>query len=379
MDEPLHPSSLSEILDRTAQIYRERFLVFLGIAVVPTAVLLAGAGVVILAALRLGPNGAAPASTVKAAILGVTLVAGLLLVALPALLGATSLATAAVSHAAARTFFGQSITIRDSYKAVWRRGWRYVGLFVFEILVIWVVPFGAWFVAILLSAGLGAVLQSSGMGDAGALLFLAGLLVVAALVTYGFWMALRLSLAFPACVVEQIGAWDAVRRSSTLTRGTRGRILLLYLLGVALSWLLSLAITIPLAILIALLTGPNTPQHAQTTGMITIFVIYGAGFAVQALTRPVYGIALILFYYDQRIRQEGFDIEWMMLRAGLVVPQAPQPETAWQPVAATASEPPETPPETPAEPAGNAAPESTNPGHAEQTPASDTTDLGETS
>jgi hypothetical protein len=205
--------------------------------------------------------------------------------------------------------------------------------------------------------------------------------VVAALVTYGFWMALRLSLAFPACVVEQIGVWDAVRRSSTLTRGTRGRILLLYLLGVALSWLLSLAITIPLAILIALLTGANTPQHAQTTGMITIFVIYGAGFAVQALTRPVYGIALILFYYDQRIRQEGFDIEWMMMRAGLVVPQAPQPGTDTLPSAvaeaSTAEE--ETRLNMQPEPAGDPAPDSTNPDHAEQTPASDTTDLGETS
>jgi hypothetical protein len=36
----------------------------------------------------------------------------------------------------------------------------------------------------------------------------------------------------------------------------------------------------------------------------------------------VYGIALMLFYYDQRIRQEAFDIEWMMLKAGLVVPAA---------------------------------------------------------
>jgi hypothetical protein len=55
-----------------------------------------------------------------------------------------------------------------------------------------------------------------------------------------------------------------------------------------------------------------------------LIVAYGAAFAVQALTRPVYGIALTLFYYDQRIRQEAFDIEWMMLQAGLVVPQPGQ-------------------------------------------------------
>jgi hypothetical protein len=32
---------------------------------------------------------------------------------------------------------------------------------------------------------------------------------------------------------------------------------------------------------------------------------------------PVYAIALVLFYYDQRVRQEGFDIEMLMRQAGM--------------------------------------------------------------
>ena len=47
-------------------------------------------------------------------------------------------------------------------------------------------------------------------------------------------------------------------------------------------------------------------------------------FAVQALVRPVYGIALSIFYFDQRIRTEGFDIEWMMREAGLAQEPAQQ-------------------------------------------------------
>jgi hypothetical protein len=31
----------------------------------------------------------------------------------------------------------------------------------------------------------------------------------------------------------------------------------------------------------------------------------------------VYAIALVLFYYDQRVRQEGFDIEMLMRQAGM--------------------------------------------------------------
>ncbi|MGD0683209.1 MAG: hypothetical protein ABR990_14305, partial [Terracidiphilus sp.] len=35
MNEPLRPLTLGEILDRTAQLYRARFLLFLGISVIP--------------------------------------------------------------------------------------------------------------------------------------------------------------------------------------------------------------------------------------------------------------------------------------------------------------------------------------------------------
>jgi hypothetical protein len=91
--------------------------------------------------------------------------------------------------------------------------------------------------------------------------------------------------------------------------------------------LLSLGITIPLAIIAALIPAFSSTQHAQAANVVMIFIIYGASFAVQALTRPIYGIALTLFYYDQRIRQEGFDIEWLMHRAGLVAPPLHVPVT----------------------------------------------------
>ena len=327
MDEPLHPSSLSEILDRTAQIYRSRFLVFFGIAVLPTAILLVFAGVAALLIFRIAP-GSGPASVtsnVVAAITGFFV----FLIALPLLLAATALANAAMSHAAARAYLGQAINIRGSYRAVWQRGWRFIGLFTFQAVVVWVAPFAAWFILLMFSAALGAVAQSTGLSGGG-LFILSALLVVAGLITYGFWMAIRISLAFPAAVVEQIRAWDALRRSALLTQGTRGRILLLFLLGVALNWILSMAIMLPLMFLTAFLPGAHSPQHAQAAAMLMMVIVYGSAFAVQALTRPVYGISLILFYYDQRIRQEAFDIEWMMLKAGLVVPPPAHPQ--YQPV-----------------------------------------------
>jgi hypothetical protein len=244
----------------------------------------------------------------------------------PIFIAITALSTAAMCHAAARQFLGQSITIRDSYKAVWRRGWHYIGLWFLQIAAVWVLPIAAWTLIVVFSTALGALARSVDIGITQGFIVFFVLLIIAGLVTYGVWMALLLSLAFPACVVEQIGPWNALRRSSSLTRGTKGRILLLYLLGVALNWIVTIAIWLPVTLIIAFILGSSNPQRAEAIGNFAGIAIYAASFAVQALIRPVYGIALVLFYYDQRIRHEAFDIEWMMLQAGLVVPPPPQPE-----------------------------------------------------
>jgi hypothetical protein len=44
-----------------------------------------------------------------------------------------------------------------------------------------------------------------------------------------------------------------------------------------------------------------------------------ASFLVNTLIGPIYSTGLTLFYYDQRVRKEGFDIEWMMRSAGLTL------------------------------------------------------------
>ena len=120
MDERLHPSSLSEILDRTARIYRSGFIVFLGIAVPPTVLLLLFASIAAPLILRFAP-GAGSSSTPAGGFARVAS-ALLFLVALPILLALTALANAAMSHAAARACLGQPIDIRGSYGAVWQRG-----------------------------------------------------------------------------------------------------------------------------------------------------------------------------------------------------------------------------------------------------------------
>jgi uncharacterized membrane protein len=263
------------------------------------------------------------------------------LVALPVLLAAGALAAAAMNHAVSRIYLGETTTIRAAYKTVWQRGWRYIGLYLLEGLLIGGIPVVIWTVLIFLAAAGAALAGKMGMGNAegGFLVGLTVIILLVAVAGYVIWIALKLSLAFPACVVEQMGAWSAIKRSFSLSDGSKGRIFLLGLLVLVLSWLISMCVTIPLTIILELIPGVNSPQHAQTAGMAMIFILYGASFAVQTLIRPVYGIALVLFYYDQRIRKEGFDIEWMMLQAGMTPVQPQAPEAApWLPVVARQQE-----------------------------------------
>ena len=322
MNEPLRPLTLGEILDRTAQLYRSRFLLFLGISVIPTGVIVVLACIFGLCFAWWYSAALDTMSRAEFALLPIALFAALLFIALPVYLVATALAMAAMSHAVSRVHLGQTTTIRDAYKSIWHRGWRYIGLCVLEGLFVGAVPFAVYIAMIFLFIGAAAFARTAGVEDitSGALFVLIIVLVVIALIAYIFWMLIRLSMAFPACVVEQIGAWSAITRSWNLCNGTKGRIFVLYLLGMVLSWLLYLGVALPLTIILSLFISSADPQHAQAAGLVMIFIVYGVSFTVQALVRPVYGIAFVIFYYDQRIRKEGFDIEWMMLQAGLTPP-----------------------------------------------------------
>jgi hypothetical protein len=141
---------------------------------------------------------------------------------------------------------------------------------------------------------------------------------------YAIWMALRYSLAIPASVVENLKARVAIRRSIDLTRGARGRIFVLGLL-IAVIQIGLIAITqLPFFMMVF----KDIKQHAQLPVWIQIAQQF-VTFLTTSFIGPMYATGLTLFYYDQRIRKEGFDIEWMMQAAGLTVPaSSAQPDRA---------------------------------------------------
>jgi hypothetical protein len=137
----------------------------------------------------------------------------------------------------------------------------------------------------------------------------------------GALMALRYSLAMPACVVEGLTAGRSLKRSVELSKGARGRVFVLGLLVGAVRLVLGVILGLPFIAFTF-----KHPGHPLPVGLMATQQL--AGFVVNTLIGPIYATGLTLFYYDQRIRLEGYDIEWMMQGAGLTLPaELAEPET----------------------------------------------------
>ncbi|MDE3149412.1 MAG: glycerophosphoryl diester phosphodiesterase membrane domain-containing protein, partial [Acidobacteriota bacterium] len=132
---------------------------------------------------------------------------------------------------------------------------------------------------------------------------------------YTIWMGMRYALALPACVVEDLKALKALRRGVELSKGSRGRIFVLALLIGAIK--LGLALITQSFIFIAVFK-----HHGQAGPGLTVLSQVIA-FFTNTFLGPIYATGITLFYYDQRVRKEGYDIEWMMQAAGLTAPAPP--------------------------------------------------------
>ena len=358
MESNLRPLSLGEILDRTAQLYRENFVLFAGIAAV-----YAGAMLV----LNLLQIGIAELLRVLQMTRYVQLASlAFVVLILPLVFIFSGAAMAANNRAVAWVNLGQPATIRGAYLSILPRLGRYLWIMTiatFFIYLPFVLIYGAFFVLIFSFVGLkGASAHSGAAADpyAGAIVGIASILILLLsfpAIVYAIWMALRYSLAIPASVVEDLKARPALRRSVELSQGARGRILLLGLL-IAVIQIGLVLVTQSFFIAMAFKHKMVLPAWAQAAQQIV-------GFLTNSFIGPMYATGLTLFYYDQRVRKEGFDIEWMMQAAGLTVP-APAPESAAPQTAPVEQAAPvaNIEPAPPAEPTQPSAPQ--NPGTAHE-------------
>ena len=110
----------------------------------------------------------------------------------------------------------------------------------------------------------------------------------------------------PATVLEGRGVWDSIKRSFSLVKDDLGRLFLIFFVFMIYQMGISYVVAIPSIAVMATLSA-----HGQ--GQVwTNALLYLGNFVSGCLVAPLLTIALSLTYYDERVRKEAFDMQFMM-------------------------------------------------------------------
>jgi hypothetical protein len=287
----LRPLSTGEILDRTFSLYRGHFWLYVGLSALAAAVTTLGS----IARLSFLGTGQRIATGGGPKVMIISAIAAIVMAIL--YFAAYSVTQAATISAVSAVYLGHETSIGSALRTVLGHWRRYV------LIVLWQIWSAGWIaLALIMPAffiwGLGI---KSLNWVAATLTFFSILSVI-----YGVIAYIRNSLGIAASVVENLRVRAAMRRSKRLTEGHKGRIFLLLLLLYVLS-IVGAAFQMPFAIL---LVKSHAGQKIASEGLSLL-----VAFVTNSLIGPVGAIAFCLFYIDERVRKEGFDIEALMDRS----------------------------------------------------------------
>ena len=273
----LRPRYVWDIVDDAFDMYREKFALFCGIAACVAVPI--GAFTVFYTASGLSKIAAASKSDPFAAL---GFLGPLLFVTIPLSLAANVLQTGATAAAVEAQLNGRTLTFSEAYKQTFAHFWPLLGAMVMTALLVIV-------------GGCAAMI--------GAIVAVVYLHFVGQIV-----------------VIENKGAWAAIRRSTQLAGTGWGKVLgLIFLIGF-LTMLLSYGIQGIVEIVFAIIPtgGSQTAQTLQKT-----VLSQSATSLVSIFLAPVGFIASTLLYYDLRVRREGLDITYAAQETGVTL--APDP------------------------------------------------------
>lgn len=306
MDAGLRPLSTSQVLDRTFQLYKNHFVLFVGIAVVgPGLTLLAN--LILLFALG-APVVPDPKHFEGAALLSffarstINAVVGLIVLAI-----GSAIATGATVHAVSMVHLGKSTTILESYRRITSSFWRILGVIVRVFFITLGPVVGGYVALILISIGMSLALIGLGRAIAFGLGVLIGLGVLVAAAVWSVYLYCRYALAVPACVVEALPSKYAMVRSKFLSHHSVFRIFCIFLLTILLGFALTSVLQLP-AFFFA------NPFRMQAGPMSLGYLFFGqlGEFLGKTFAGPIATIAIALVYFDERVRKEAFDLQLMM-------------------------------------------------------------------
>ncbi len=311
----LRPMSLGEILDRTFQIYRSRFWVFVGIAALP-AVALMCLQIANLFWWKLRVPTLVPILGINFGYFAYTI--GQYHFYLFLLI----LGWAGSARAVTELQLGNKVSLHSAYAACLRRWRGWLGITALLWLIVLIIP-----EVVLTGLFIGIAYVSSEVAKSSAstmealLPILTGLFILA-----GCALSIRLGavflLAIPAWWTEQAGVRMILWRVRSLSQGCRWKLIFARfmpaLIGLVLNWAMSFTIRF---VVFSVARGSFNGWLFRYYVLSSTFLFSAA--VIASLVGPIFPIAITLFYYDQRIRKEGYDIEHMMAAAGLTADAVP--------------------------------------------------------
>jgi hypothetical protein len=291
----LRPLNLGDVLDGTFRLLRDHWRAFVlgvGIVVVPMA-LVSGLVSIVMFGVQPGladmlqddqalqewafGTGGVPADLGTAfAVSALAFLVSLLL---------TPLQYGAAVHIAATGYRNDAADAMASLRAAGRRYWGLLG----ATFLLWLVPFLIFLAPVVLIL-VGGVAGSNSLAIIGTL----GLLVSAVIALIA---AVRIMVAVPALMIEHLGPAQAVRRSNMLIQGKTGlalgTIIVVYLITFVIGWVLAWPFQA-----IGSAIGAGAGVALGIVGQMVSTVV----------TTTLLGAALVLIYFDRRVRKEGYDL-----------------------------------------------------------------------
>lgn len=292
----LRPLTLAELLDRSFSTYKRHVWLFVGIMAVPAGVALVYS--VLLQVFQYW-NGV-PTQPVSPEELFrrmlPTILAGVAFVFVYVVVYAFALG--ATTIAVAHIYRDEAVTVGDTYRAVRPQGWRLVGLLLWASLRI-----GLAWLGLMVIDGILAALMGIMSPILSGLVFVLGMLATFVLVSV---FAVRYGVCVPAAVLENLSPNRALRRSVELTEDHRGRIFLILLCAIVITYATAALLQGPFMIG-AMVAGPGS-----ATALVLTVIGAILGTAGSTFSGPIMIIGLAMAYYDLRIRKEALDLQMML-------------------------------------------------------------------
>lgn len=316
----LVPLGAGDLIDRAVRLYRRHFFILIRIAAPPVVIAAAGS---ILFSLGFRQLSATSSATSFLLFLGL-LVLGLLLwcggniFSLIVMGGATR---NLVTH----LLWNEPVSARATYAAVKSRFWGLLLAAIF--MAIWLalavsITFVGFYMVFAI-VFLGAFL----LGQVAPVWFSAALGVIGtvAAIIISLWILFflvgRIAYVPQAMLVEGKGVFEALGRSFSLASGNARRLMAMALFAFFVSYSALMILIVPLG-WFGYLSGVDLSPFNQNDWPAWYTIGYNVILQIShLLLAPIWMLGLSLLYVDERVRQEGYDIELMAARQLSAMPE----------------------------------------------------------